>query len=101
MNLQRRQFLHLAAGAAALPIVSRAAGAETYPIHSVTTIVVPGNFRNQARDQAKPGRAIQERFPRANCSKARKVSRRHCRRKFDCLGLCQRFPRGVRGLRPV
>jgi len=41
MNLQRRQFLHLAAGAAALPIVSRAAAAETYPIRPVT-MIIPG-----------------------------------------------------------
>ena len=31
MKLRRRQFLHLAAGAAALPAVSRIASAQTYP----------------------------------------------------------------------
>jgi hypothetical protein len=30
MKLPRRQFLHLAAGAAALPVVSRIATAQTY-----------------------------------------------------------------------
>ena len=30
MKLPRRQFLHLAAGAAALPVVSRIARAQTY-----------------------------------------------------------------------
>jgi hypothetical protein len=30
MKLRRRQFLHLAAGAAALPIVSRVARAQAY-----------------------------------------------------------------------
>jgi tripartite-type tricarboxylate transporter receptor subunit TctC len=41
MNLQRRQFLHLAAGTAALPIIARAARAETYPIRPVT-MIIPG-----------------------------------------------------------
>jgi tripartite-type tricarboxylate transporter receptor subunit TctC len=35
----RRQFLHLAAGAAALPVVSHIAGAQTYPSRPVTLIV--------------------------------------------------------------
>ena len=33
---RRRQFLHLAAGAAALPAVSRIAWAQTYPSRPVT-----------------------------------------------------------------
>jgi hypothetical protein len=47
MKLQRRQFLHLAAGAAALPVVSRFARAQSYPTRSIK-IVVP----------ATPGGAI-------------------------------------------
>jgi tripartite-type tricarboxylate transporter receptor subunit TctC len=39
MKLPRRQFLHLAAGAAALPAVSRAARAQTYPTRPVHLIV--------------------------------------------------------------
>jgi hypothetical protein len=39
MKLPRRQFLHLAAGAAALPAVSRIARAQTYPTGSVRIIV--------------------------------------------------------------
>jgi tripartite-type tricarboxylate transporter receptor subunit TctC len=35
----RRQFLHLAAGAAALPVVSRIARAQTYPTRPVRIIV--------------------------------------------------------------
>jgi tripartite-type tricarboxylate transporter receptor subunit TctC len=35
----RRQFLHLAAGAAALPAVSRIAGAQTYPTHPIRFVV--------------------------------------------------------------
>jgi tripartite-type tricarboxylate transporter receptor subunit TctC len=35
----RRQFLHLAAGAAAMPATSRVAGAQTYPTKSVRLIV--------------------------------------------------------------
>jgi tripartite-type tricarboxylate transporter receptor subunit TctC len=39
MKLPRRQFLHLTAGAAALPAVSRIAWAQTYPARTVTMIV--------------------------------------------------------------
>jgi tripartite-type tricarboxylate transporter receptor subunit TctC len=39
VKLPRRQFLHLAAGAAALPGVSRIARAQTYPIRPVRIIV--------------------------------------------------------------
>ena len=40
MRFPRRKFLHLAAGAAALPAMSRMASAEAYPARPVT-IVVP------------------------------------------------------------
>ena len=39
MKLPRRQFLHLAAGAAALPTVSRVAWAQTYPSRPDAEIV--------------------------------------------------------------
>src|ERR1700687_915559 len=39
MKLPRRRFLHLAAGAAALPAVSRFAWAQTYPTRPVRVIV--------------------------------------------------------------
>ena len=39
MKLPRRQFLHLAAGATALPALSRFAWAETYPSRPVQIIV--------------------------------------------------------------
>jgi tripartite-type tricarboxylate transporter receptor subunit TctC len=39
MKFARRQFLHLAAGAAALPAVSRTAGAQTYPTRPVRIVV--------------------------------------------------------------
>jgi tripartite-type tricarboxylate transporter receptor subunit TctC len=39
MKLPRRRFLHLAAGAAALPAVSRVARAQTYPTRPVRVIV--------------------------------------------------------------
>jgi tripartite-type tricarboxylate transporter receptor subunit TctC len=39
MNLPRRRFLHLAAGAAALPAVSRIARAQAYPSRPVRIIV--------------------------------------------------------------
>src|SRR5262249_58083924 len=39
MKLPRRQFLHLAAGAAALPAVSHIAWAQTYPTRPVRIVV--------------------------------------------------------------
>src|SRR5262245_25683067 len=39
MKLPRRNFLHLAAGAAALPVVSRVARAQAYPTRPVRIIV--------------------------------------------------------------
>jgi tripartite-type tricarboxylate transporter receptor subunit TctC len=39
MKLPRRQFLHLAAGAAALPTVSDVARAQSYPTRPVRIIV--------------------------------------------------------------
>ena len=39
MKLPRRRFLHLAAGAAVLPAVSRIARAQAYPIRPVRIIV--------------------------------------------------------------
>ena len=39
MKLPRRQFLHLAAGAAALPAVSRIARAQAYPTRPVRIVV--------------------------------------------------------------
>ena len=38
MKLPRREFLHLAAGAAALPVLSRIAWAQTYPTRPVRII---------------------------------------------------------------
>jgi len=40
MKLPRRTFLHLAAGTAALPVMSRTATAQAYPTRPIT-IVVP------------------------------------------------------------
>jgi tripartite-type tricarboxylate transporter receptor subunit TctC len=39
MKLLRRQFLHVAAGAVALPPLSRSATAQTYPTRPITMIV--------------------------------------------------------------
>jgi len=39
MKLPRRQFLHLAAGATALPVFSRIARAQAYPSRTVTLVV--------------------------------------------------------------
>jgi len=39
MKLSRREFLHLATGAAALPVVLQIAWSQTYPARSVCLIV--------------------------------------------------------------
>src|SRR5437899_12801856 len=52
MKLPRRRFLHLAAGAAALPAVSRLAGAQSYPsrpVHLVVAFVAGGATDTLAR----------------------------------------------------
>ena len=47
MKLPRRNFLHLAAGAAALPAVSRIARAQAYPSRTVRIVVgFPAGQRN-------------------------------------------------------
>ena len=48
MKLPRREFLHLAAGAAALPVMSRTATAQTYPSRPITMVVPfpPGALTN-------------------------------------------------------
>src|SRR5919204_2159040 len=45
MKLPRRRFLHLAAGAAALPVGSRMTRAQTYPTRAVR-LIVPGAAGN-------------------------------------------------------
>src|SRR5260221_3622274 len=62
MKLPRRKFLHLAAGAAALPVVSRVARAEAYPSRPVRIIVkFPAG---QATDSIARlmGQSLSERF---------------------------------------
>jgi tripartite-type tricarboxylate transporter receptor subunit TctC len=52
MKLPRRNFLHLAAGAAALPAVSRVARAQTYPtrpIHWIVSFAAGGPERSTAK----------------------------------------------------
>ena len=62
MKLLRRQFLHLAAGAAVLPAVSRIANAQTYPARPVRIIV--GFPAGQSADIAAKliGQWLSERF---------------------------------------
>jgi tripartite-type tricarboxylate transporter receptor subunit TctC len=49
MKLPRRKFLHLAAGAAALPVLSRVAKAQPYPTRPVRIIVgFPAGFASDS-----------------------------------------------------
>ena len=57
MRLRRRRFLHLAAGAAALPTVTRLAWAQSYPSRPITMVVpypAGGLFDALARVLAEP-----------------------------------------------
>jgi hypothetical protein len=47
MRLPRRQFLHLSAGAAALPAVSRIAWAQTYPTRPVRIMIGSARLMGQ------------------------------------------------------
>jgi len=55
MRLTHRQFLHLTAGAAALPALSRFARAQNYPTRPVRIIV--GQAAGSGSDIAELGRA--------------------------------------------
>src|SRR5262245_32625279 len=79
MKLPHRQFLHLAAGATALPAVSRTAAAQTYPTRPVRIIVgfpAGGTAGAAIRDKVLPaglehsplrGRAAQEEHESLGC----------------------------------
>jgi ABC transporter substrate binding protein len=56
MKLRRRNFLHLAAGAVALPAVSRVARAQAYPTRTVRWIVpmAPGDILNGTKPADLP-----------------------------------------------
>ena len=93
MKLPRRNFLHLAAGAAALPAVSRIAWAQAYPARPVRLIVgfaaggaqrhrrapdgsmAVGAARPAIRHREPAGRRQQYRAPRRSCARRRTATR--------------------------
>jgi tripartite-type tricarboxylate transporter receptor subunit TctC len=62
MNLPRRQFLHLALGAAALPVASRVARAQAYPTRPVRLIVGFAAGRGADITARLMGRSLSERL---------------------------------------
>ena len=93
MKLPRRQFLHLAAGAAALPAVSRFARAQGYPSRPVRIVVgfpagggsdiiarLMGQWLSERLGQPfvvenRPGAGNQYRRPRRSCARQRTATR--------------------------
>ena len=57
MKLPRRQFLHLAAGAAALPAMSRIASAQAYPARPVR-LIVPFPAGGAVEETFEPGMTV-------------------------------------------
>ena len=62
MKLPRRKFLHLATGAAALPGVSRIAGAQAYPSRPVTLIVFVGPAARPTSRRAFVAQSLSQRL---------------------------------------
>jgi phosphodiesterase/alkaline phosphatase D-like protein len=61
MKLPRRQFLHLVAGAGALPAVSRIAQAQTYPsrpVHFIVSFAAGGPTTSSHASSANTSRII-------------------------------------------
>jgi len=59
MKLPRRAFLHLAAGAAVLPAVSRVAWAQVYPMRPITMVlpfaaVAPQRYLSPGTEESLP-----------------------------------------------
>jgi tripartite-type tricarboxylate transporter receptor subunit TctC len=70
MKLARRKFLHLAAGAVALPALSRVAKVQTYPSRPITMIVplaAGGAVDAMARVLAE---GMRKRRDRSGCARA-------------------------------
>ena len=87
MKLPRRQFLHLAAGAAALPAVSRLAWAQTCPSRPVRIIV--GYAAGGATDIAARlmGQWLSERLGKPFIIENRRVLRAISRPRRSCVQL--------------
>ena len=102
MKLPRRNFLHLAAGAAALPAVSRIARAQAYPSRPVRIIVGLRSRRRERHRRAPDGSmavgaawpAIRHREP-AGCRHQYRAPRRSCVRPRTAI----RFSWSVRRTR--
>ena len=88
MKLPRRQFLHLAAGAAALPAASRVARAQAYPARPVRIVVgfPAGGAADQVRVRHQFGDRQGARHRRAgDAARPRRRGHRMKRRDFITL----------------
>jgi hypothetical protein len=63
MKPPRREFLHLAAGAASLPTVSRIARAQAYPTRPVRRSITNAHSMARFRFFAEMGQSRHERLP--------------------------------------
>ena len=95
MKLPRRQFLHLAAGAAALPAVSRFAWAQAYPTRPVRLIVPVAPDRSVAVGTARPAIRNRQQAGWRHQHRHRSGRARACRRLHAAHGReLQRDQRG-------
>jgi tripartite-type tricarboxylate transporter receptor subunit TctC len=93
MKLPRRQFLHLAAGVATLPAISRIARAQTYPTRPVRIVVgfpaggtsdIVGRLLGQWLSERLGQQFIVENRPGASANLATEASRRPPRMATRC-----------------
>ena len=85
MKLPRRSFLHLAAGAAALPALSRVAKAQSHPTRPVSGITLGDVLRRPKRHPAIPKEETLAFDPGAGADYASLIGKRRLARLLSHL----------------